>query len=302
MGLTNRDLEVVRLLEKNMILSAEQIATLFFNKNGNFSSALTIARRRLSFLTEKKYIKRIKDYSNGSFVYFIGKTPNITKHKMLFGDVLVTLKKYKYEINDVCIEYTDFYDEGFRIRPDMRVELSKDGVRFSLFVEVDISKKFTNGEIYRDILIHRNSVKCLKNTPFAILSVCDSELPKEVDFKVAHANTELNKSAAFDDLLSFIHYPEDVVGFSGVENKKLSKPTREAMGMKTYTYKFILSNGVSYTVKSEIRTINGVISRVFQGLVSDSFKITKWELNDELDGRNSVVINSNHVVSIEYCE
>ena len=58
-GLTNRDLEVVRLLEKNMILSAEQIATLFFNKNGNFSSALTIARRRLSFLTEKKYIKRI---------------------------------------------------------------------------------------------------------------------------------------------------------------------------------------------------------------------------------------------------
>ena len=112
----------------------------------------------------------------------------------------------------------------------------------------------------------------------------------------------MNKSAAFDDLLSFIHYPEDVVGFSGVENKKLSKPTREAMGMKTYTYKFILSNGVSYTVKSEIRTINGVISRVFQGLVSDSFKSTKWELNDELDGRNSVVINSNHVVSIEYCE
>lgn len=301
-GLTNRDLEVVRLLEKNMILSAEQIATLFFNKNGNFSSALTIARRRLSFLTEKKYIKRIKDYSNGSFVYFIGKTPNITKHKMLFGDVLVTLKKHKYEINDVRIEYRGFYDEGFKIIPDMRIDLVKDGVTFSLFVEVDYSKKFTNGKIYRDILRQRNSINCLKNTPFAILSVCDSALPHEVDFKVAHTTTKLDQSILFEDLLSFIYYPENSIELSKVRNVIHQTPTTDHTQNNTHTYKFVLSNGISYIVKSRINSIDGVIASVFSGLASKNFKITKWELDCEMEGMNSVVINSNYVSSIEYYE
>lgn len=301
MGLTSRDLEVVRLLEKNMVLTAEQLAVLVFS-TGNERAALTIAQRRLRTLYTKKQIKRYRNHTTSSYYYYLGDDCNLSKHKKLFGDVLVALKKNGYEIVDVCVEYRGFYEEGFQIRPDMRIELLKDGVGFSLFVEVDSSKKFTNGEIYRDILINRNSVNCVKNKPFAILSVCDSELPEEIDFKVAHTNTELDEAVVFDNLLSFIYYPDDVVELSEIEKKTPKKRTREVREMKTYTYKFVLSNGVSYIVKSKIRTINGVISSVFQGFVNDSFKITKWELSDDLDGRNSVVINSNHVASIEYYE
>lgn len=301
MGLTSRDLEVVRLLEKNMVLTAEQLAVLVFS-TGNERAALTIAQRRLRTLYTKKQIKRYRNHTTSSYYYYLGDDCNLSKHKKLFGDVLVALKKNGYEIVDVCVEYRGFYEEGFQIRPDMRIELLKDGVDFSLFVEVDSSKKFTNGEIYRDILINRNSVNCVKNKPFAILSVCDSELPEEIDFKVAHTNTELDEAVVFDNLLSFIYYPDDVVELSEIEKKTPKKRTREVREMKTYTYKFVLSNGVSYIVKSKIRTINGVISSVFQGFVNDSFKITKWELSDDLDGRNSVVINSNHVASIEYYE
>lgn len=301
MGLTSRDLEVVRLLEKNMILTAEQLSVLVFN-TGNEQTSLNIAQRRLRTLYTKKQIKRYRNHTTSSYCYYIGDDCNFSKHKKLFGDVLVALKKNGYEIVDVCAEYRGFYDEGFRIRPDMRVELVKDRTAFSLFVEVDSSKKFTNGEIYREILINKNSVNCVKSTPFAILSVCDSELPDEIDFKVAHINTGLNESIVFDNLLSFIYYPEDVVELSVIEKKKTKKRIKEVRETKTYTYKFVLSNGVSYIVKSNIRTINGVISSVFQGLVNDNFKITKWELRDELDGRNSVVINSNHVASIEYYE
>lgn len=301
MGLTSRDLEVVRLLEKNMILSAEQLAVLVFS-TGNERAALTIAQRRLRTLYTKKQIKRYRNHTTSSYYYYLGDDCNLSKHKKLFGDVLVALKKNGYEIVDVCAEYRGFYEEGFQIRPDMRIELLKDGVDFSLFVEVDSSKKFTNGEIYRDILINRNSVNCVKNKPFAILSVCDSELPEEIDFKVAHTNTELDEAVVFDNLLNFIYYPDDVVELSEIEKKTPKKRTREVREMKTYTYKFVLSNGVSYIVKSKIRTINGVISSVFQGFANDSFKITKWELDDDLDGRNNVVINSAHVVSIEYCE
>lgn len=301
MGLTSRDLEVVRLLEKNMVLTAEQLAVLVFS-TGNERAALTIAQRRLRTLYTKKQIKRYRNHTTSSYYYYLGDDCNLSKHKKLFGDVLVALKKNGYEIVDVCVEYRGFYEEGFQIRPDMRIELLKDGVGFSLFVEVDSSKKFTNGEIYRDILINRNSVNCVKNKPFAILSVCDSELPEEIDFKVAHTNTELDEAVVFDNLLSFIYYPDDVVELSEIEKKTPKKRTREVREMKTYTYKFVLSNGVSYIVKSKIRTINGVISSVFRGFANDSFKITKWELSDDLDGRNSVVINSNHVASIEYYE
>ena len=301
MGLTSRDLEVVRLLEKNMVLTAERLAVLVFS-TGNERTSLTIAQRRLRTLYTKKQIKRYRNHITSSYCYYLGDDCNLSKHKKLFGDVLVALKKNGYEIVDVCVEYRGFYEEGFQIRPDMRIELLKDGVDFSLFVEVDSSKKFTNGEIYRDILINRNSVNCVKNKPFAILSVCDSELPEEIDFKVAHTNTELDEAVVFDNLLSFIYYPDDVVELSEIEKKTPKKRTREVREMKTYTYKFVLSNGVSYIVKSKIRTINGVISSVFQGFANDSFKITKWELDDDLDGRNNVVINSAHVVSIEYCE
>lgn len=301
MGLTSRDLEVVRLLEKNMVLTAEQLAVLVFS-TGNERTSLNIAQKRLRTLYTKKQIKRYRNHTTSSYYYYLGDDCNLSKHKKLFGDVLAALKKNGYEIVDVCVEYRGFYEEGFRIRPDMRIELLKDGVDFSLFVEVDSSKKFTNGEIYRDILINRNSVNCVKNKPFAILSVCDSELPEEIDFKVAHTNTELDEAVVFDNLLSFIYYPDDVVELSEIEKKTPKKRTREVREMKTYTYKFVLSNGVSYIVKSKIRTINGVISSVFQGLANDSFKITKWELSDDLDGRNSVVINSNHVASIEYYE
>lgn len=301
MGLTSRDLEVVRLLEKNMVLTAEQLAVLVFS-TGNERAALTIAQRRLRTLYTKKQIKRYRNHTTSSYYYYLGGDCNLSKHKKLFGDVLVALKKNGYEIVDVCAEYRGFYEEGFQIRPDMRIELLKDGVDFSLFVEVDSSKKFTNGEIYRDILINRNSVNCVKNKPFAILSVCDSELPEEIDFKVAHTNTELDEAVVFDNLLNFIYYPDVVVELSEIEKKTPKKRTREVREMKTYTYKFVLSNGVSYIVKSKIRTINGVISSVFQGFANDSFKITKWELDDDLDGRNNVVINSAHVVSIEYCE
>ena len=301
MGLTSRDLEVVRLLEKNMVLTAEQLAVLVFG-TGNERASLNIAQRRLRTLYAKKQIKRYRNHTTSSYYYYLGDDCNLSKHKKLFGDVLVALKKNGYEIVDVCVEYRGFYEEGFQIRPDMRIELLKDGVGFSLFVEVDSSKKFTNGEIYRDILINRNSVNCVKNKPFAILSVCDSELPEEIDFKVAHTNTELDEAVVFDNLLSFIYYPDDVVELSEIEKKTPKKRTREVREMKTYTYKFVLSNGVSYIVKSKIRTINGVISSVFRGFANDSFKITKWELSDDLDGRNSVVINSNHVASIEYYE
>ena len=92
MGLTSRDLEVVRLLEKNMILTAEQLAVLVFS-TGNERAALTIAQRRLRTLYTKKQIKRYRNHTTSSYYYYLGDDCNLSKHKKLFGDVLAALKK-----------------------------------------------------------------------------------------------------------------------------------------------------------------------------------------------------------------
>lgn len=301
-GITSRDIEVVRLLEKNMVLTAKQLSFLVF-QTSNERSSLTITQNRLKVLFNKKQIKRYRSSHSSQYYYYIGKECSVSKHKELFGDTLVALKKTGYEILDVKVEYRGFYDEGFQIRPDMRIELAKNGEQFSLFVEVDCSKKFTNGHIYRDILIHKNDVDCLRNKSFAILSVCDSELPDDIDFKVAYTNTNFDNVESLRNLSDFIYRPQDGVELEAAERALKKEPARAKKEVPLYNYKITTTNGCSYIIKTNIRTINGVINSLFNDFCPNKqFKITKWELDSDYGGMNSVAINSAHVVSIEYCE
>ena len=76
-------------LEKNMVLTAEQLAVLVFS-TGNERTSLNIAQKRLRTLYTKKQIKRYRNHTN---------EPDILELKLTILEIQISLENFKRSLS-----------------------------------------------------------------------------------------------------------------------------------------------------------------------------------------------------------
>lgn len=177
MGLTTRDLVVIRYLEKNFLLNAEILSRLVY-WTGNEKYSLNASRRRLKAMHDLKQIKRVREFVGQSYVYYLGKAPSKIEHRLMISDFLSQLNKHGFEIvlDETEVEFKAL-EEGYRIRPDILVTFKYQDKTYQALVEVDLTKSFTHAETYKKILADKRNgelSRILKH-PLAIVSVCDKK-------------------------------------------------------------------------------------------------------------------------------
>ena len=177
MGITTRDLEVVRYLEKNFLMSAD-IASRLIYQTDNADSSLNIAQRRLRELYKLKQVKRVREFVGQSSTYYVGKTPTRTAHRLMMTDLLSRLKTLGAEINldETEIEYKEL-EQLYGVRPDMLLTFDFNGRMYQALVEVDLTKSFTHADKYKKILEAKRSgeLPILNDYPLTVISVCDKK-------------------------------------------------------------------------------------------------------------------------------
>ena len=174
MGITTRDLTVIRLLEKRFILDAEILSRLVY-WTGNKKSSLSVTQRRLKELHNLKQVKRVRQFIGQSYVYYLGKAPNKVEHRLAMSDFLSQMNVNGFEI---MIEETETefkaLEEGFGIRPDLLVTFKSADKVFQALVEIDLTKEFTHAKEYERFFTARRNgeTNLLTEYPLALVSVC----------------------------------------------------------------------------------------------------------------------------------
>lgn len=177
MGITTRDLQVIRYLEQGFLLDAEILSRLIY-WTGNKKSSLSVTQRRLKELHNLKQVKRVRQYIGQSYVYYLGKAPNKTEHRLAMSDFLSQMAINGFEIllDETETEYKAL-EERFGIRPDMLVTFKHGEKTFQALVEVDLTKPFTHTKEYTKFLEARRNgeINILREYPIAIVSVCNKK-------------------------------------------------------------------------------------------------------------------------------
>lgn len=182
MGITTRDLKVIRLLEKRFIANAEILSRLIF-WSGNEKSSLSVTQRRLKELHNLKQLKRVRQYIGQSYVYYLGKAPNKIEHRLAMSDFLSQMNVHGFEVilEETEVEFKEL-EELFGIRPDMLVTFKHGDKTFQALVEIDLTKQFTHANEYNRFLKARRNgeTNLLTEYPLALVSVCDKK-PKGIN-------------------------------------------------------------------------------------------------------------------------
>ena len=177
MGLTTRDLEVIRYLEKNFLINAE-IASRLVYWTKNEASSLNIAQKRLKEMFRLKQVKRVREYVGQSYIYYLSKAPTKSKHRLMMTDFINRMVASGFEIDlDLTeVEWKGVEDQ-FSIRPDVLVTFTYNEKIYHLLVEIDLTKEFTNGKKYERLInAKRNGeLKGILDGIVGVVSVCDKK-------------------------------------------------------------------------------------------------------------------------------
>ena len=171
MGLTSRDLELIRYCEKNFLINAE-IASRLVYWTKNEKSSLNIAQRRLKeIVKQQKQVKRVREYIGQSYTYYIGKNPTKTKHRLMMSDFLSRMVADGFEIvlEETQVEYKGL-EEKYHIRPDMLITFNYANSTYQAFVEVDLTKEFSNSKAYTRLYNDAEAKRYIPNHPFTVIS------------------------------------------------------------------------------------------------------------------------------------
>lgn len=191
MGLTTRDLEVVRYCEKNFLINAE-IASRLIYWTKNEASSLNIAQRRMRELYQLKQIKRVREFVGQSYTYFLGKTPTKTAHRLMMTDFLsrMAVNGFKIDLDHTETEWKGL-EQRFGVRPDMLVTFTYNDRIYQLLVEIDLTKEFSNAKKYERIInAKRNGeLKGILDGAIGVVSVCDKK-PNAEEFKPIWIKTD----------------------------------------------------------------------------------------------------------------
>lgn len=175
MGITTRDLEIVRYCEKNFLITSD-IASRLVYWSKNESSSLNIAQRRLKELFKLKQINRVREYIGQNYIYYIGKAPSKTNHRLAMSDLLsrMVINGMEIDLDQTQIEFKGL-EERFGIRPDMLITFKYGAYTYQLLVEVDLTKEFTNAIAYERVLKAKRNMELKELLPYPtrILSVCN---------------------------------------------------------------------------------------------------------------------------------
>lgn len=190
MGLTTRDLEVIRYLEKNFLINAE-IASRLVYWTKNEASSLNIAQKRLKEMFRLKQVKRVREYVGQSYTYYLSKAPTKSKHRLMMTDFISRMVASGFEIDlDLTeVEWKGVEDQ-FSIRPDVLVTFTYNEKIYHLLVEIDLTKEFTNGKKYERLInAKRNGeLKGILDGIVGVVSVCD----KKPDFNCIWMKTDFS--------------------------------------------------------------------------------------------------------------
>ncbi len=181
MGLTTRDIQVINFLEStHLIMTSEQIARYFYRTKMEQTthSLINIANTRLKVMIKTKNLKRVREFNNQRYIYYLQKkSPKRSQHKLIMSEFIVKLKENGFVINKVELEYKAL-QQNYHLRPDMRLELEYYGLKFVAIVEVDHTKTFTNEEKYRRLMINRATNPIVQEAltqNCMLISVCDKK-------------------------------------------------------------------------------------------------------------------------------
>lgn len=190
MGLTTRDLQVVRYLEKNFLINCE-IASRLVYWTKNEASSLNTAQKRMKELYRLKQAKRVREFVGQSYTYYLGKAPVKTKHRLMMTDFISRMVASGFEIDlDLTeVEWKGVEDQ-FSIRPDVLVTFTYNEKIYHLLVEIDLTKEFTNGKKYERLInAKRNGeLKGILDGIVGVVSVCD----KKPDFNCIWMKTDFS--------------------------------------------------------------------------------------------------------------
>ena len=177
MGITTRDLEVIRYCEKNFLINAD-IASRLVYWTKNEASSLNIAQRRMRELFKLKQLKRVREFVGQSYTYYIGKTPTKTAHRLMMTDFLsrMVMNGFEIDLDQTESEYKEL-EERFGIRPDMLVTFNYADKTYQALVEIDLTKPFSNAEAYERIFRAKRNGELghLLPYPLAVISICDTK-------------------------------------------------------------------------------------------------------------------------------
>lgn len=176
--LTTRDLEIIRYLEQNFLITSS-IASRLVYWTGNEKSSLIIAQKRLKVLFKEKEVKRLRDNITNEYVYYLHKAPTKINHRLKIADFISRLNRLGFELQNIELEYSEL-QESYNIRPDIMLEAKFNNVSFVALVEVDLTKSFSNITAYTEIVKDRkNKIKQpLPNKPLLLISVSDTPIKR----------------------------------------------------------------------------------------------------------------------------
>ena len=175
MGLTTRDLTVIRYLEKNFLLDADILSRLVY-WTGNEHYSLNASRRRLKAMTDLKQVKRMRQYVSQSYVYYLGKLPSKVEHRLAMSDFLSQMAVNGFEIllEETEVEFKAL-EKMYHVRPDMLVTFKYHDKVYQALVEIDLTKQFTNADKYKKVIEAKRGgeLKGILDYPLAVVSVCN---------------------------------------------------------------------------------------------------------------------------------
>ena len=176
MGITTRDLQVVRYLEKGFLLNAEICSRLIYWTK-NESASLNVAQRRLRELFRLKQVKRVREFVGQSYTYYLDKAPTKTKHRLMMADFLSRLQVNGFEVDleQTFVEWKGL-EKNYGVRPDMLVTFKYAGEFYQLLVEIDLTKNFTNADKYSRVMLDKREGRLRELLPYhlAVTSICDT--------------------------------------------------------------------------------------------------------------------------------
>jgi hypothetical protein len=132
--LVQRDLEIIDFISTFKAVSSKHIQQVF-------KISPTVANRRLREVIKTNEIKRIRDNFTMNYLYYVEKP---TKHKLIVADF------YSQLINQCEIIKFEREFKVDNIQPDVFCECKKNGYRYLMFVEVQLSNVEVNIQKYED--------------------------------------------------------------------------------------------------------------------------------------------------------
>lgn len=126
---TQRDIEIIELLEKLKILSSTQLQRIFFNGHSSHQS------RRCKQLVNHKKLKVYRKSVYDENIYYLKSRPRQQEKSMLLLSEFYTQLVDK-EINVVDIKREHTIE---KIRADGIITIEKDGFYFDYLIEVDLT-------------------------------------------------------------------------------------------------------------------------------------------------------------------